>query len=123
MSIITDFSQSVDGNESSDFLEKIPVHTLEALDHYFMKGWSPGGFLTALITENYIESLKSADYANRQRFWFIITWLVTFAPKGSIGSNRLMKDWIADKDSIRSAYVEQAEKNYEWRALSGKIEK
>lgn len=118
--IITDFSQSFDGIDISD--EFIPDHTMEALDHYFIKGFTPGGFLTALIAEDYKLALRNADFANRRRFWNIASWLITFAPKKSIGSYEILYDWIADKDGVRSAHVVQAEKDYEWKILSTKVE-
>lgn len=118
--IITFFGQQCDG--SADFNEMLPAHTIEALDHYFMKGWVPGGFLSALIVKDYETALKNADQANKSRFWYVAQWLNTFAPQNSVGSMELMVDWIADKNSIRSKYVEQAEKDFEWRTLSGEVQ-
>lgn len=120
MTIITYFGQLCDG--SADFNEMLPAHSIEALDHYFMKGWEPGGFLSALIVQDYETALNCADQANKSRFWYIAQWLNTFAPQNSVGSHQQMKDWCADKNGIRSKYVDQAEKDFEWRTLSGEVQ-
>ena len=118
MTIITNFSQPVDGG-ANDFGENIPDHTLEALDHYFLMGYKPGGFVSSMLAEEYKKALACADHANRARFWYVATWLMRYAPKGSTGSYEILKDWCDDKDGIRSAYKDEAEKDFEWRTLSG----
>lgn len=117
MTIITNFNQTAEGGEL--FIEFLPDHTIEALDHYFMRGWEPGGFLSALIVRDFEKALKCADHVNRARFWWVATWLNTFAPAGSVGSYELMDNWCANKDRIRSDYIVEAEKDFEWRTLSG----
>jgi len=117
MPIITDFSQISD--TGAEFLEVLPDHTIEALDRYFIKGWKPGGFLSAMIVQDYKRALRCADVANKQRFWYVAVWLMDHAPKGSTGSYEILKNWCSDKDGIQSAYKEQAEKDFEWRTLSG----
>ncbi len=119
MPIITNFSQSTNGGGGEDFLEMLPNHTVEALDHYFIKGWTPGGFLTAMIAEDYKKALGCADLVNKQRFWYVATWLIMYAPKGSTGSYKILKNWCDDKDGIQSAHRDEAEKDFEWRTLSG----
>lgn len=118
MAIITDFSQPVDG-ASNEFHENIPDHTLQALDCYFIKGYQPGGFVSAMIAENYKKALACADSANRARFWYVATWLMRYAPKGSTGSYEILKDWCDDKDGIQSTHKDKAEKAFEWQILSG----
>ena len=117
MVIITNFNQRVP--TGLDFMETLPEHTIEALDNYLIKGWNPGGFLSQMIVEDYKTALTNADHANRQRFYYVAMWLSTFAPKGSTGSDEAMRNWTNDKDSIRSAYAERAEKDFEWRLLGG----
>ena len=120
MIILTNFNQPIDGAESN-YQEMVPDHTIEALDHYFIKGFKPGGFVTAMIVEDWKKALNCADSANRQRFWYIATWLMRYAPKGSTGSYEAMDDWLLDRKGIRSTYVDEAEKVYEWRTLSGEV--
>ena len=117
MTIITDFNQLAEGGSS--FADMIPEHTLEALDNYFIKGFIPGGFLTGLIVEDYEKALGSADHANRARFWYVARWLTMYAPRQATGSYLRMADWNEDKYHIRTKYVDQAEKDFEWRTLSG----
>ena len=120
VSIITNFEQTADG--SNTFFEMLPQHTQEALDNYLLDGYEPGGFLTAVIVDDWDTALRSADFANKSRFWYVCTWVREIMPKESIGSHQKIKDWCRDKDGIRSAHRDQAEKDYEWRTLSGEIE-
>lgn len=115
--IITNFTQSTDAG--GDFEDNMPDHTLEALDHYFLKGWKPGGFLSALIAQDYQRALAAADQANKQRFWFVATWLMRHAPEGSTGSYEVLENWCDDKDGIQSNHKDEAEKAFEWRTLLG----
>ena len=116
MTIITNFNQEADG---STFFEGLPEHTQEAIDNYLIRGYEPGGFLTAIICGNWKEALGHADTANKQRFWYVATWLTRHAPPGSTGSSEAFENWVKDKDGIRKEYVNQAEADFEWRTLSG----
>jgi len=118
--IITNFDTRADG--SNPFIEMLPEHTMEAIDNYLIQGFKPGGFLTALIVRDYKTALRSADFANKSRFWYVATWIEELAPIGSIGSHQIIEDWCNDKNEIRTAHVEQAEKDFEWRTLSGEVQ-
>jgi len=120
MMIITNFSQPVDGG-SNNFHESLPDHTMEALDHYFIKGFKPGGFISALVAEDYKKALACADHVNRQKFWHVAIWLMRYAPEGSTGSYETLEDWCNDLNGKRTAYIEAAEKDFEWRTLSGEV--
>lgn len=116
MTIITNFSQSAD---QGDFLENIPDHTLEAIDNYLIRGYEPGGFLTCMICGDWKAALGHADQANKQRFWYVASWLTRYAPVGSTGSSEAFENWIKNKDGIRKEYVNKAEADFEWRTLGG----
>ena len=113
MSYITDFRDD-DYDDPA-----LPHHTMESLDDYFIKGFEPGGFLVSMLAEDYGAALGKADLENAPRFHNIATWLKTYAPQGSTGSKKAVVNWCNDKDGIRSAYREEAEKAYEWRMLGG----
>ena len=53
----------------------IPVHTTEALDNYFFRGWQPGGFLISILTNDLYGAVRSADYANKHVIYEIVQWL------------------------------------------------
>ncbi len=97
---------------------EIPVHTQEALENYFMHGFSPGGFLTAVLVGDLYRAVNTADTANRRMLWAISHWVMVSAPDGSWGSYELVEDWCADKNGRRTAYVTEVEKDHIIQVLS-----
>jgi hypothetical protein len=97
----------------------IPAHTMKALDEYFIKGWSPGSFLTSILTNNLYGAVNSADHANKHVIYEIVKWLVTEAevPTSSWGSEENIKDWLHDTNNIRTKWVDKIEKKYIWETL------
>lgn len=97
----------------------IPTHTMESLDSYFLKGYEPGGFLTGVLTNNLIGAVNSADSANRHAIYEIVKWLTTEAkvPRGSWGCAENVLDWLRDRNSIRTKWVDKMEKEYIWKTL------
>lgn len=118
--ILTNFNQPVNGGANT-FHDDLPSHTMETLDRYFIMGLRPGGFVSAMIAEDFKKALASADHVNRARFWYVATWLMRYAPEGSTGSYEILTDWCKNKDGIQSAHKDEAEKAFEWRTLSGEI--
>lgn len=100
----------------------VPQHTREALERYFLYGLEPGGFLTAMLTNNLYGAVGSADHQNIQVIPDIIKWLLTKAPVGSYGSAEAMRSWIKDSNGYRKLYTEQVEKGFVWRSLKGETE-
>jgi len=97
----------------------IPVHTQEAITGYLIRGWKPGGFLTAMLAGDLFRAVNSADTANRQMMWAIGRFIMTSLPEGCWGSYDNVHDWSTDKNNIRTEYVTNLEKNYIWETLQG----
>jgi hypothetical protein len=98
----------------------IPDHTTEALDNYFLRGFQPGGFLTSILTNNLYGAVGSADAANRHVIYEITLWLTRsdmIIPYDSFGSVERVIDWLHDKNSIRTNFVDKFEKEYIWKTL------
>ena len=90
----------------------VPPHTREALEDYLIKGWAPGGFLTAMLTGDLYRAVSCADSANRQMLWAIGRWIVICAPPGSWGSEQNVQDWCNDKNGIRTRYAKPIEQSF-----------
>ena len=99
---------------------QIPVHTQEAITGYLIRGWKPGGFLTAMLAGDLFRAVNSADTANRQMMWAIGRFIMTSLPEASWGSYDAVHEWSTDKNSIRTEYVTDLEKSYIWQTLQGK---
>jgi len=98
---------------------EIPVHTQEAITGYLIRGWKPGGFLTAILAGDLFRAVSSADTANRQMMWAISRFIMTSLPAGSWGDYDSVHNWSTDKNGIRSEYVTDLEKKYIWQTLKG----
>ena len=109
-----------DTGELSFMGMEIPVHTQESITGYLIRGWKPGGFLTAMLAGDLFRAINSADPANRQMMWAIGRVIATRLPVGSWGDYDSVHNWSTDKNGIRSEYVTDLEKNYIWETLQGK---
>jgi len=96
---------------------EIPEHTKQALDHYFVNGWRPGGFCESMLAGDYDRAIAIADTANRVMFWAIATWIRENAPPGSAGSYAIIDQWVGDDNSVRTTFARRAQKAYTWRTL------
>jgi hypothetical protein len=113
---LIDFDQSQDSAVSYTG-QSVPEHTQEALENYLIRGYQPGGFLTACLTGDLFRAVQSADTANRGMIYAIVLWIMHNAPEGSWGSAQAMRDWTADRDGRRTQYREQCEKSRTWLTL------
>lgn len=96
----------------------VPDHTQETLEHYLLRGFEPGGFITSMLAMDMPRALGTADTANRQMMWTIGRWIIENAPAGSWGSYENVRNWIQDVDGHRTAFATKVEKDYIVRVLS-----
>lgn len=94
----------------SDMGMSIPDHTKEAIEHYLIRGYHPGGFLSAVLAGEFYRAIKTADTANRQMLWVIGNWILYNAPRQSWGSYNAIDQWCDDVGNCRSNYVLKLEK-------------
>lgn len=78
-----------------DGLHLIPQHMHGGVERYVEKGIPPGGFLEALLANDFMEAMGRADAENQEAIqgWaqFIYNWL----PNGCWGSPRAVREWIS----------------------------
>ncbi len=72
----------------------IPEHMRGAMQRYMEHKIKPGGFLTALLENDLMSTLRKADDINKQRLYDYIVWLRNHAPSGSFGSNDVCRKWL-----------------------------
>lgn len=95
----------------------IPEHTRDTLQNYLLKGWEPGGFVTACLANDLSRAVSAADHVNRKNLWAIVMWITNNAPHGSWGSYEAVKYWCKDEGGIRSSWAVTKEKEYVWNTL------
>ena len=79
----------------------IPPHTVDALAGYFLYGYQPGGFLTAMLMKELTNAVFVADTANKVAFVDIYKWISWQAPRESWGSSENMQKWMNLTDNQR----------------------
>lgn len=95
----------------------VPDHTRESLENYFFRGWLPGSFVTAVLTNDLVRACTSCDHVNREYIVDIAKWVLHNAPHGSWGNSDNLQKWAHDVDGCRSDFVQAWEKKAMWRAL------
>ena len=82
---------------------KVPEHTQRALLDYLNKGWEPGSFLCAVLSNDFIAAAVRADHINSQHLPDIARFVVNEMPMGSWGSREAITGWVNGND-IRKEY-------------------
>ena len=74
---------------------KVPVdYMAQAVEYYIERGIQPGGFLSAVLSNDFIEAVGRADEenSNNLREWGV--FLYNHLPAGSYGSQDNFNNWI-----------------------------
>lgn len=90
----------------------VPEHAQESIENYLMYGYDPGGFMSAMFAGNLFSAASSADQANGPAMQEIANWIMHCAPVGSYGHRQNVRDWLQDKDGIRTKFADKMEKAY-----------
>lgn len=88
-----------------------------SMERYFLQGYEPGGFATAMLARDWERALYAADVHNRKVFWAIGMWIRERAPAGSWGSYDDVEIWCNDRDGRRSRFKEEYDKETVWLTL------
>lgn len=96
---------------------QIPEHTRESLVNYLMRGWEPGGFVTAMLAMDMERAVYAADFVNGPNMQQIARWIIEYCPRESWGSYDQVTNWIENKDLCRSQFVVRVEKEELWNLL------
>lgn len=96
---------------------EVPEHTRESITNYLLYGFEPGGFVSAILAQDYERALYAADTANRQMFWAVAMWVREHAPAGSWGSYEAIEVWRLDQAGQRTQYRTEIEKEAVWKQL------
>lgn len=78
------------------YLDKVGSNLLKSLMYYIDYGREPGGFLTALISNNLMLTMSKADDYNldAKKIYNILRWLYNVPPSGAWGSKAAVDRWI-----------------------------
>lgn len=75
----------------------VPPHMRDGLERYLNKGIEPGGFMRAVLCNDLLGAVQSADIVNRHHLNTILMWLLAYAPSDAWGSPEAYTYWIQRK--------------------------
>lgn len=73
----------------------IPSHMHSAIENYILHGFSPGGFLTAVLANDLMEAVGRADQINQQSLVGWCRFIYNHTPSTSHGSYEAVEKWLA----------------------------
>lgn len=72
----------------------LPAHMRDAARDYVERGFRPGGFLTAVLSNDFQDALGRADDINRGCLLEWAEWVHWNCPSAAQGSPEKVKAWI-----------------------------
>jgi hypothetical protein len=88
--------KSLDAAIVEQWYRTIPGHTYESLKRYVIDGIEPGGFLTAVLSNDLIGAVANADDQNEKQITTIAKFVYNRCPIGCSGSKEKVNKWIED---------------------------
>lgn len=74
----------------------IPPHMWNSVTRYFINHIAPGGFLTAVLSNQLMEAFDRADDVNAAAMRDWCAFLYNYAPSSSYGSPELFSQWVKE---------------------------
>jgi hypothetical protein len=72
----------------------VPEHTVHALQLYAQERLQPGGFLTAVLSNDLFLAVDRADYENFQALSAIVVYIYNRLPRAAWGSPERVSTWL-----------------------------
>ena len=73
----------------------IPAHMWDAVTNYYLHGYAPGSFLTAVLCNDLMGAFSRADDENAAAMQGWVRFLYNYAPSGTFGSPDRFHAWLA----------------------------
>lgn len=73
----------------------VPSHMWDAVTGYFLHRYQPGGFMTAMLSNDLMGAMGKADEANTANMHRWCQFLYCYAPSGSYGSPERVDAWLS----------------------------
>lgn len=105
--MMDDFSER--GLHQSLVIQEVPEHIREGLLQWVRVGRPVGGFLTAVLENNFKMAATRADITNRFKLYEIAIWVINCTPgmcQGSVDAVRKWGEWGGLEGLARSSAEE-----------------
>lgn len=73
----------------------VPPHTRSSLVNYIERGYPPGGFITAVLSNDLKGAVLKADHFNKQSLSSIVAWCWNHMPAVCWGSQDQVSEWLS----------------------------
>ncbi len=101
-------SDTLTGNPVAAMIEGgrhlVPDYMWGGIERYMLHGIPPGGFLTALLSNDLMEAFARADDENGENMRRWCQFLYNYAPSGSYGSPARFDAWL---DKFAAQFVDE----------------
>lgn len=98
--------------------DELPNENLKlALENYIVHGLEPGGFMTAVLTNDLYSTVYRADAQNVSIIPHIVTWIHNNIPSICYGNSETMIMWMNDEGGVRSNYVKYLKQKKFWETI------
>ena len=76
-----------------------------ALFNYLVQGFDPGGFLTAVLTNDLYMAAGRADIENVKRLAWVARLVINAVPRCCYGSVKVMEQWMSRSNKERETIL------------------
>tara|TARA_R100001086_G_scaffold223929_1_gene141764 strand:- start:114 stop:452 length:339 start_codon:yes stop_codon:yes gene_type:complete len=74
-----------------------PIHILDSINRYVEHGIEPGGFVTAVLSNNLVATFRAADAKSLRGLSDILQYIYLEIPSACWGSEAKVKAWTKNK--------------------------
>ena len=86
----------------------VPRDFADPMANYLVYGYSPGGFFTSVLANDWTRAISSSHPANTvQAFKALTNWILDVLPVESYGNYEAVKFWLAITNSERRLILEK----------------
>lgn len=85
----------------------VPSYMANSLFLYLQHGLPPGSFLTAILSNNFMEAVSHADANNARCLKEWAQLIYCALPSGSHGSREAVRDWIHSRQEATCATADE----------------
>ena len=69
-------------------------NTIESIKNYYYHKFHPGGFVYAMLCNDFVGAACRADSWNQEKLHEYANWLINRMPPGSWGSKEIVDAWL-----------------------------
>ena len=77
----------------------IPITTFEVLQDYVLHHRAPGGFLTAVLSNDLIDAVTRADSENILALPELVKYIYWHCPRKCWGNTNAVDEWLEERNS------------------------